>query len=133
MDNRKELAEWRFEKAEQCLKTAKISIETGDYAGAANRSYYCVFHCIRSVFALHGVDFKKHAAVIAYFREKYIKTGIFEKRLSDIIGKLFILRNESDYDDFFIINKSSIVEQVENAEYFMEQIKNYLDNYKLKD
>ena len=128
MSERKSLAEWRFEKAEQCLKTAKISIEIGDYCNAANRSYYCVFHCIRSIFALHSIDYKKHSAVIAHFREKYIKTGIFEKQLSDILGKLFIIRNESDYDDFFVINKNDIIFQVENAEYFMTQIKNYLDN-----
>lgn len=60
------LSNYRLEKAQQCCDSAKILYEAGDYKGAANRNYYCVFHAIRSVLALEGVDFKKHTAVLAY-------------------------------------------------------------------
>ena len=62
---------------------------------------------MRSVLALENVDYKKHSAVIAHFREKYIKTNIFDKRLSDIITTLFRLRGKSDYDDFYIVQKQT--------------------------
>jgi uncharacterized protein (UPF0332 family) len=52
------LSNYRLEKAQQCCDSAKILYEAGDYKGAANRNYYCVFHAIRSVLALEGVDFK---------------------------------------------------------------------------
>jgi uncharacterized protein (UPF0332 family) len=81
---------------------------------------------MRSVLALKGVDFKKHSAIIAHFRENYIKTGIFDKSLSDILGKLFTVRTESDYDDFYVISKTEITAQIENAEYFLEKITDYL-------
>ena len=128
MDDLKSLSNWRLEKAERCLKSANTLFNDGDYSSAANRSYYCVFHCMRSVLALQGVDFKKHSAVMAYFRENYIKTGVFEKTLSDILGKLFIIRTESDYDDFYFIDKKEIIAQIENAKYFYEKITAYLQN-----
>ena len=128
MENNKDMSAYRLEKAELCLRSAKIMIEQEDYFTAANRSYYCIFHCMRSVLALENIDFKKHSSIISYFREKYIKTKIFANDLSDIIGNLFRERNKSDYDDFYVINKKEAIEQVENAEYFMSQIKIYLDN-----
>ena len=122
----KDLAEYRLEQAEQCLKTAKKNFEFGDYKATANRSYYCVFNAIRGLFALERIDFKKHTGVISYFRKNYVKTGIFDKKLSYILGNLFEIRTFSDYEDYYLISRQEITEQIENAEYFLEQIKQYL-------
>ena len=126
MQTNKDLSNYRIEKAEGCLKEAKVLLNTEEYAGATNRSYYCIFHSIRSILALEGADFKTHSAVIARFRENYIKTGIFDKPLSDIITVLFRLRGKTDYDDFYVISKQEVVEQVKNAELFLKTIKKYL-------
>lgn len=90
MDKRlKELSDYRLEQAERCIRSAKILASDSDYKGAAKRSYYAIFHCMRSVLALEGVDFSKHSGVSAYFRKQYVKTGIFDVELSDIIGEAF--------------------------------------------
>ncbi|MCI8622663.1 MAG: HEPN domain-containing protein [Provencibacterium sp.] len=49
------------------MESARILKESEDYCSAANRSYYDVFHCIRSILALEGIGFSKHAGVMAYF------------------------------------------------------------------
>ena len=46
---RADLAIYRLETARQCIISAKALIEISDYKGAANRSYYAVFHCMRSI------------------------------------------------------------------------------------
>ena len=56
---RADLAIYRLETARQCIISAKALIEISDYKGAANRSYYAVFHCMRSVLALRSIDFSK--------------------------------------------------------------------------
>ena len=127
MQTNKDMSNYRLEKAGESLDAAKTLIGAEKYANAASCSYYCVFHSIRSVLALENVDFKKHSAVIAYFVKNYIKTGKLDKRLSDIIKVLFRLRGKSDYDDFFIIEKKDVIEQIKNAEYFFVRIKTYLD------
>lgn len=125
--NKGELAKHRFNQAHQCLISAKTLMDIEDYKGAANRSYYCVFHAIRSILALSKVDFKKHSSVISYFRREYIKTGLMKIELSDIVSELFQVRSESDYDDFYIISKEEVKEQIENAAYFLKEIEGFLN------
>ncbi len=69
---------------------------------------------------------KKHSAIIAEFRRLYIKTGKFELELSKIITNLFDTRNDSDYDDFFVIDKCKVKEQIANAELFVAKITEFL-------
>jgi len=122
----KDLAIYRLSQADECLNDAKMALENGSYKNAANRSYYCVFHCMRSLLALEQVDFKKHSAVISHFRKNYIKTEIFETQLSDTLELLFEVRAASDYDDFYVVNKGDIEKQIKSAEYFFDQIAEYL-------
>ena len=93
----------RFKRAEECLNTAEENVKLGDYRAAANRTYYAIFHGLRSVLALDEIDMSKHSAVIAMFRKAYLKTNILDRRFSGLITDAFEIRNESDYDDFFIV------------------------------
>ena len=97
-----ELSNYRLEEAGNCIALAKKLVEMGEYKTAANRSYYAIFHSIRAILALDEIDFRKHSAVISYFRKEYIKTGIFDKSYSDVIGDAFFVRGKSDYDDFLL-------------------------------
>jgi len=123
----KALAAYRLEKAVGCLAASRVAIEADDYFTAANRSYYAIFHAIRSVLALRQVDFSNHGQVIGYFRREFIKTAIFPKEMSYIIDTLFDTRNKSDYDDFFLISKEEVTEQHISAENFISEIQVYLE------
>lgn len=123
---RADLSIYRLETARQCLTSAKALADISDYKGAANRSYYAIFHSMRSVLALEAKDFSKHAAVGAFFRKDYIKTGVFDVRMSDIISEAFDIRTDSDYDDYFVISRKEVEEQIENARYFYEQVEEYV-------
>lgn len=126
--DKKALSAVRFEHAEECLEAAKNLLQSQNYKSSANRSYYAVFHAMRAVLALNMIDMKHHSGIISEFRKLYIKTGIFDVKLSQIISVLFDIRNDSDYDDFFVVSKEEVVEQIENAEYFLSEIRKYLDN-----
>ena len=127
LEERKSLSQVRYDHALECLDAAKSLLENGNYKRTANRSYYAVFHAMRAVLALNEIDMRHHSGIISEFRKLYIKTGVFETRLSQIISVLFDTRTESDYDDFFVISKAEVVEQTENAEYFLQVLKAYLD------
>ena len=120
MEHTKDMSTYRFEQAAQCLQSAKALVGLDDYKGAANRSYYAVFHAMRSVMALDNVDFGNHGQVIGYFRREYIKTEIFPKEISRTIDTLFKVRNKCDYDDFYVISKEDVDNQLKSAEYFLE-------------
>lgn len=121
------LSKYRLEQAKEFLESAIKNLEINEYKTANNRAYYSVFHSMRAVLALDEVDFKKHSGVIAYFRENYIKTKIFDRTCSDIITSTSLIRNKSDYDDFYIAEKNETIEQVENAKLLYEFIENYLN------
>jgi len=126
VDDKKALSDARFDHAKECLDAAKSLLDSSNYKSAANRSYYAIFHAMRAVLAFDGIDMKHHSGVISEFRKLYIKTNIFDIKLSQIISVLFDIRTESDYDDFFIISKSEVQEQIENAEYFLTEIEKFL-------
>ena len=125
-DNRIVLSKHRLEIAKERLNTAKVLIDCNDYKAAANRSYYAAFSAMRAVLALDGLDFKKHSGVIAEFRRRYIKTGIFDSALSHIIDSLKDVRQSSDYDDFYLISKEEVSEQIKDAEHFVQEIEAFL-------
>ena len=116
----------RLDKASRMLDSAKLLLEHNDFASACNRAYYSVFHAMRAVLALDEIDDHKHSHLISVFRKNYLKTGILERSLSDIIGSAFEVRNSSDYEDFWVIAKTDASEQVENAEVFFKAIEAYV-------
>lgn len=128
MDPRREdLCRYRLQKAEKCLSSAKLLMQSEDYCGEANRSYYSIFHSIRSLLALEGIDFSKHSGVMGYFQRNYVKTGIFEKEYSKILTEAFQVRSDSDYDDYYVISKEEVDVQIQNAQSFFTGIMKYVD------
>lgn len=121
-----DLATVRIDHAREDLDTAILICRAGDYRSAANRSYYAIFHAIRALAALDHVEMRKHSGYISEFRKRYIRTGIFETRLSNIVTDAFEVRNESDYDDFFIIAKADVEQQNQDAALFLETVESYL-------
>lgn len=128
VERKKEYASYRLARAKEEYETAVILFDTGHFRAANNRAYYSIFHAMRAVLAFDGYDSKKHSGIIAVFRKDYIKTGIFDIYLSDIIGAASEIRNASDYDDMFIADKEETAEQIKNAKRFLEKISIYVEN-----
>ena len=106
----KALSKYRFEKALSNLSTAKALYATGEYGFALNRAYYAAFHAMKAVNALDGFDSSKHSGVIAHFNQEYVKTGTFPAATSAIIRRASMLRERSDYEDFYEPEKDRLSE-----------------------
>lgn len=128
----KELSKYRLNKAKENLDLSIRLIDSEDYDFAANRAYYSIFDGLRAVNALNNFDSSKHAGVIAYFNENFVKTGHFELEISKAIKLCYKLREKSDYEDFYITTKKDAVIAVENAKKLINDIEKYLKN-KYKD
>ena len=121
-----EISKVRFDHAKECLRDAKLLLAGESYRSAANRAYYAIFHAMRAVLALDGVDMKHHSGIISEFRKRYIKTSVFDISLSGLISELSDVREGSDYNDFFIVSKADTAEQVQSAETFLTAVETYL-------
>lgn len=122
----KELALHRLEQAKEDLKASKVLYKEKLYKSANSRAYYSVFHSIRSILSLEPIDFKRHKDVIAHFNQYYINKEIFQKQLGRRIAKCSKLREDSDYDDEFVVNPEVTQEQISTAEELLKVAEEYV-------
>ena len=125
-----DLSKYRLQKAGEMLASAQRDMEAKDYASANNRAYYAIFHAMRAVLALDGEDYKKHSAVISRFTLNYLKTQILPREYSKIISNASLIRNRSDYEDFYICSIEDTNTLFAGAESFYTDVRTYLkDRY----
>ena len=51
---------------------------------------------------------------------------IFDKEISDMIDKAFKIRNKSDYQDMYIVNRNDTEIQIRNAKIIINAVEEYL-------
>ncbi len=128
-----ELSKYRFSLAEETLANTKMWLDSHFYRDCINRSYYVAFYAIKSILALESIDFKRHKDAIAYFNKTYVATDIFPRELGKRLGRIKMVREESDYSDFYVASEEDAVRQYETAEYILESIKAYLNDKQVLD
>ena len=126
LKDKKSLSKIRLEYAKEALRDAEFLMNNDSYKASANRSYYAIFYAMRAVLAFDELDKKKHSGVISNFRKLYIKTKIFSDEMSDMITKLFKIRTDSDYKDFYIISKREVTQQIKGAKSFIREVEKFL-------
>lgn len=126
-ENQMELARHRLGKARQCAATARNILFDGDYEASIDRSCFAIFHGMRAVLILDGLDFKEGPAVTENFTEHYVTTGVFDESSSQIIRKVFDLRAACDYDDSFAVSRQEAEQQEVNACAFLEAAEHYIE------
>lgn len=122
----KELAFYRLERAYEMLVASEDNLRYNQFRTSLNRSYYAVFHAMRSANILKGYDSSKHSGVIAFFNKTYVKENLMERGLSKIIKDSSYLREKSDYDDFFIASKEEAERQLLSAKYFVSVVDQFI-------
>ena len=109
------------------LKAALRDRSENDYASANNRAYYCIFHAMRAVLALEQKDYSKHSGVISEFMKSYLKTGILSRKYGALISNASLIRNRSDYQDFYFCSIEDTNRLIEGADEFLSDIKAFLE------
>ena len=130
MNDKLQISKEHLARAYEFLQDSILTFNNNSFNSSINRAYYSVFHAMCACLCLNFSDFSKHSFVIGKFREAYIKTKIFDTKLSDIIEYLFDYRNDCDYNiafkaDYDITNKG-----VEGAKYFYNCVTQYINSLK---
>lgn len=124
----KELVLHRLGQSKEDLNTSKLLYKEQIYKAANNRAYYAIFHAIRSILALEPIDFKRHKDVIAYFNKNYVNEGKFPKSMGRRIARANQVREDSDYDDAFVVNPDNTLIQIQTAEDLIELVEEYIND-----
>ncbi len=56
--------------------------------------------------------------------EPCVNIRIFEKEIGKVISEMSIIRNRSDYDDFYIATKEQGSQAFKTLKFFMKRLKN---------
>ena len=123
----KELSKHRLEQAIEDLEASKMLYDGELYKSANNRAYYSIFHSIKAVLALEPIDFKSHKDVTAYLNKNYVNTEIFPRFLGHKIAEATTVREDSDYDDEFIVKPEETEEQIKTAKELLELVEEYIN------
>ena len=106
------------------------NIGGGFFKPAINRAYYCALDAINACLTTIDIlDHKNHGFVIGKFREHFIKTRVFDVVISDNLGELFDLRQDSDYSKGFHVEEEEAKELVEKATVIYQTIFSYITDY----
>lgn len=117
-----DLIKYRLNRAVETLEEAKISIENKRYLLAANRIYYASFYAVSALAIKQEFKTSKHTQLLSWFNKNFVKTEKIEKRLGKFYLDAFEMRQESDYEDFVVIEKISIIEKFNLASEFIDKI-----------
>ena len=124
----KELVKHRLEQAKEDLKASKALYDLKLYKSSNNRAYYSIFHSIKAILALEPIDFKKHKDVVGHFNKNYVHTEIFPRNMGRKITRASKIREDSDYDDEFVVKPEDTLEQIQTAEELIKLTEEYIKN-----
>lgn len=131
MDDPKENYRVYMKYAQEMLEVAKENLENNRVNSACNRAYYGVFYAASALVFSKGKTFGKHSAVLAAFRQYFIKTGEFDKKWSDDYEFVMDNRHTADYDLYDPIEYEDAVLVISKAQAFIEEVKKWLQKQNL--
>lgn len=130
MDERefKALSLVRLTRAKELYIEAKELVKMDSYKSANNRAFYAIEKCIKALLATRQMDVETHNGAVSQFNLLFIhrENSSFTKDDYQKIAKADRIRNASDYDDFYIVNKEETRELLKFVEEFLGKTEEYI-------
>lgn len=115
-----------IDAAHEALRGARYNLDGGYWAIAASRAYYACLYAISALLLTKDIGRSKHSAVLAAFRQQFVKPGLIEAEFSDAVGKAFETRQIADYDMVGNIEESEASTRLDDAQRLIERVARYL-------
>lgn len=120
-----------IDRAHEALNDTGLLFQIGgDNGGVVNRAYYSMLYAVFALLVPYhvnkGVDHDDET--IALFDEKFVKSNLVSKELSEKIHNAFDLCQAYDFQDFFEISKEQAAEVLTSATEFVKSIQEKLSN-----
>lgn len=128
VENMKDLARVRYERAIELAKEAEELLDDEHYKSANNRAFYAAEKAIKAALAAKGKDAESHNGVIKTFNMEFIHnpSDFFGREDMSAFQGMDRIRTASDYDDFYVTSKAECEDQVHKAKILLEKVKEYL-------
>jgi len=122
----RELVSLRMQQAVETLREAQVLNAEHAGRGAVNRAYYAMFYAVLGLLAARGLGTSKHSGVISLFDREFVKPGDLPRELSRSLHMAFEYRQQSDYGELVQLDKPTVVNAIQQAETFVQDIRAYM-------
>jgi uncharacterized protein (UPF0332 family) len=124
--DREILIKYRLEQAKQTIIEVNKLIEMDLLNVAVNRIYYGIYYSLTALALKFGFSSSKHAQLIGWFNQNFIKTQEIEIKFGKILRDAFKNRSDGDYAPFILFTKKDVQDMQEDMINFIERIHSYL-------
>ena len=115
-DGRKEVVQYRLEKAQLTMEQIKANIPLCFWNLIANRLYYAAYYAVSGLLIAKGLRIKSHEGTIQQFGLHFAKTGIVPYEMGRLYRQLFSLRLTGDYEDNYDVTEDDVLPLIEPTE-----------------
>ncbi len=120
---RDEIIKHRIEQSQRTIEEAELLIENRRLSAAVSRIYYSVFYIISALGVRNNYSSSKHKQLIGWFNKNYVYTEKVKKGYGRLVHDLFNKRMEADYEIFIEFLKTDVIEYLNQAKNFIDDIK----------
>ena len=106
------------------MASARREFEADSLSFAMNRLYYAAFYAVSALLMAHKLSFKKHSGVRAAFHQRFIKTGLVDRKWGRLYDQLF----EDRYVVFISFESDYVSTRLDQCAQFLEQIRPLLSS-----
>ena len=80
IEEKRQVIQYRMQRAEEELTSAKVLLAAQRNLAAVNRLYYACFYAVSALLETRDLASSKHSGVKALLHQHFIKTGIVESQ-----------------------------------------------------
>lgn len=121
-----ELVKYRLERAKEAFEDGEILISKKRWNSAANRMYYACFYIMSAYLAKRDLRATTHSGLKATFNRELVKTGKIEREEGKLFNKLFGIRQEADYEDFYEVEENDLKPLIPKIKNLIEEIESII-------
>jgi len=126
--SKKELAEYRFNRANETIEEAILLAEKKHWNATVNRLYYACFYAVSAYFVLHDLKSNTHKGAKVQFNKELIRTEKLREEHGELYNKLFGFRHDADYEDFVIFTEEEVAPLLPQSQAFVQAISELIKN-----
>ncbi|HHY95414.1 MAG TPA: HEPN domain-containing protein [Firmicutes bacterium] len=124
--DREILITYWLEKADRAVASSARELQGGDLAFAVNRCYYACFYAFTAVLVRDGQFPRKHTMVRSFLNRDYVRPGIMPCRFGELYNRLFLDRQEGDYQPLVNFEREQVEQLLDGTRDFVCWCKGYL-------
>lgn len=129
--SRKELIEYRINRAVESLSDADFCASGSRYVLAVNRLYYACYYMATALMNAFSLECSTHKGVKTMLNLHFVANGKIDREIGKTFSILFESRQSGDYEDFVFYDKEDYSYLRPRAEEFINALKLLIDSSEL--